>query len=65
MWVFCGILVVYPCVRVFFFSVQEKYKRDQEKLQEEWEKAQNDISKSPVQQEVSTREGNYGLFHYS
>lgn len=37
-----------PC-----FSIQEKYKRDQEKLQEEWLKAQQDIAKSVDQQKVT------------
>lgn len=31
---------------------QEKYKRDQEKLQAEWLKAQQEIAKNTVQQEV-------------
>lgn len=37
-----------PC----FFN-QEKYKRDQEKLQEEWLKAQQEITKSVDQQQVT------------
>lgn len=49
MWVFVWFIHV-----LFFFPIQEKYKRDQEKLQEEWMKAQKDISKSPNQQEVTT-----------
>ena len=36
---------------IYFFT-QEKYKRDQEKLQEEWLKAQQDITKNVDQQEV-------------
>lgn len=47
-----GVWVVDPCVS--FLPIQEKYKRDQEKLQEEWVKAQKDISKSPNQLEVTT-----------
>lgn len=46
------------------FVFQEKYKRDQEKLQEEWLKAQQEITKSVDQQEVTTiilTCRNYGL----
>ena len=37
-----------------FWISQEKYKRDQEKLQEEWLKAQEDIATSVSGQEVKT-----------
>lgn len=43
-------------IHVFYFAIlftQEKYKRDQEKLQEEWLKAQQEINSSPNKQEVS------------
>lgn len=56
----CVALVVHPCV-CFFPPIQEKYKRDQEKLQEEWTNAQKDISKSPIQQEVTARDASYPL----
>lgn len=41
------------CMKYNGFSPQEKYKRDQEKLQEEWLKAQQDIATSQAQQEVT------------
>lgn len=34
---------------------QEKYKRDQEKLQAEWLKAQQEIAKNTQQQEVKKK----------
>lgn len=55
---FCQLSVLGGCLRGFsmcsLLSIQEKYKRDQEKLQEEWVKAQKDITKSPNLQEVTT-----------
>lgn len=36
-----------------FLCPQEKYMRDQQKLQEEWHKAQQEISTSVGQQEVT------------
>lgn len=36
-----------------FFFPQEKYKRDQEKLQEEWLKAQQEITTSVRPQQVT------------
>lgn len=60
----CGCLCCFSVLSAcFFFSIQEKYKRDQEKLQEEWVNAQKDISKSPNQQEVTTRDANYPSIH--
>lgn len=41
------------CIKYKDFSPQEKYKRDQEKLQEEWLKAQQDIATSGAQEEVT------------
>lgn len=56
----CVALLAHPCVFFFFPPpIQEKYKRDQEKLQEEWVNAQKDISKSPIQQEVTARDTRY------
>lgn len=45
-------------VRLFFTALnhlflQEKYKRDQEKLQEEWLKAQQDIGTTGDREEVT------------
>jgi len=42
---------VSPCL---LFLFQEKYKRDQEKLQEEWLKDQEEVARSADQQEVTT-----------
>lgn len=42
----------------FVFN-QEKYKRDQEKLQAEWLKAQLEITKNTLQKEVKKK--NHGL----
>lgn len=39
--------------RTFIFFFKEKYKRDQEKLQEEWLKAQQAISTSTVPKQVT------------
>lgn len=46
----CNCDVVYYGWPLTFF-LQEQYKRDQEKLQEEWLKAQQEVAKSAVEQE--------------
>lgn len=48
----CDVFLMSSKVSTCFVFHQEKYKRDQEKLQAEWLKAQQDIAKNTVQQVV-------------